>query len=109
MSNTLQNCLWDILESEACEKYYIDDAELPGFLVLSKWNLLSHGGFELYMNRLSRLGRYRTKKELREKLRFVFSTAKKPLSYYKVDKQGRRKLVAQADGHGKLTFCDLGK
>jgi len=98
--------LWSILESEACEQYFIGNAEKPAFLLLSKWNPLSHGGFEVYMNSVALLGRFKTEKEAHEKLKQVMATAKKPLIFYKVDKfgrkQGTKQLFARADGKGTL-------
>ena len=106
MTESMTDLLYDILESEACEKYYINNAEKPAFLVLSKWNPLSHGKFELYMNRVARLGEFKTKKELIAKLLQVMSTANKPKKFYKVDKFGRKRrekvLFAVADGKGNL-------
>jgi len=99
--------LWDILESEACERYYINDAEKPAFLLLSKWNPLSHGAFEVYMNHIGSIGKFAKKKDAILRLTEGMRTAKKPMTFYKVDKfgrkQGRKQLFAKADGKGTLT------
>jgi hypothetical protein len=106
MNFAMAEALWDILESEACEQYYIDNAEKPAFLLLSKWNPLSHGAFELYMNSIGSLGKFKTKTQAIEHLKEVMRTAKKPLSFFKVDKFGRKsgkkRLFAKADGKGSL-------
>lgn len=87
----MQDLLWDILESEACSQYYIDDAEKPAFLLLSKYNPLSHGGFELYMNNVALLGRFSSQKKAEDKLRTVISKANRPLKVFKVNKWGSHK------------------
>jgi len=91
MSEFEQNLIWELLESEACERYFIDDAEKPAFLLLSKHNPLSHGGFELYMNYVARLGRFSSMKKAEDKLREVISKARRPLKVFKVSKWGRKK------------------
>lgn len=84
----LQDWLWDILESEAFERYFIGDAEKPAFLILNKNNPLSNGAFELYMNSVSRLGRFKTHKKAVEKLDTVLSSAIKKIHVFKQRKKG---------------------
>ena len=91
MTVATQELLWEILESEACEQYYIDDAQKPAFLLLSKYNPLSHGGFELYMNSVSLIGRFKSQKKAEERLRQGISTAKKSMKIWKVSKWKSRK------------------
>jgi len=88
MSLALQDCLWDILESEACERYFIGDAEKPAFLILDKWNPLANNAFELYMNCVSRLGKFRTRKQAIERLDAVLSTANHKICVFKQKKIG---------------------
>jgi len=88
MTLALQDCLWDILESEACERYFIGDAEKPAFLILDKWNPLANNSFELYMNHVSRLGRFKTHKKTIEALDAVLSTANHKIHVFKQKKRG---------------------
>ena len=67
MTLAMQDCLWSILETEAFERYFINDAEKPAFLILHKYNPLTHGSFELFMNNVARLRRFKTHKEAIEK------------------------------------------
>lgn len=83
MTLALQDCLWDILESEAFERYFIGDAEKPAFLILNKYNPLSNGAFELYINYVARLGRFQTHKKAVEKLDMVLSGATKKIHVFK--------------------------
>lgn len=88
MIPALQDCLWDILESEACERYFIGDAEKPAFLLLSKHNLLTHNSYELFMTHVSRLGKYGTRKKAVEKLDMMLSTATKKIHVFRQTKRG---------------------
>lgn len=90
MSLALQDCLWDILETEAFERYFINDAEEPGFLILHKYNPLIHGSFELYMNHVTRLARVKTHKKAVERLNDILRTAKIPMRVYVQKKKGSR-------------------
>jgi len=108
MTEAEQKIIWDILESEAWEKYYIDDAERPAFLMLHKYSPLSGGGFELYINSLARVGAFRFEKEARERLLKIMSKANKSVKYYRQSKTGRNRdkkvFFAEADGKGNLTI-----
>lgn len=102
MCLALQDTLWDILETEAFERYFINNAEKPAFLILHKWNLLSRGGFELLMNYVARLGRFKTHKEAIARLDQAISTAIIPISVYKQKrrgflKYGKKQLYATVD------------
>jgi len=88
MTLILQDCLWGILETEADERYFIDDAEKPAFLILGKYNPLTHRSFELYMNNVSRLARCKRYKEIIARLDKILSTAKKPIRVYIQKKRG---------------------
>ena len=91
MTLATRELIWEILESEACEQYFIDVAERPAFLLLSKHNPLSHGGYELYMNSVAILGRFSSQKKAEERLRAVLSTAKKSMKIWKVSRWKSRK------------------
>jgi len=99
MSLAMQNCLWDILETEAFERYFINDAEKPAFLILHKCNPLAYGSFELFMNHVARLGRFKTHKEAIKRLDEAISTANIPIRVYKQKKgsflrYGKKQLYA---------------
>lgn len=90
MSLALQDCLWDILETEAFERYFINDAEKPAFLILHKFNPLTHGSFELFMNHVSRLCRVKTHKKAIERLDYMLSTANIPIRVFIQKEKGLR-------------------
>lgn len=102
MTLALQDCLWDLLESEAFERYFINDAEKPAFLILHKYNPLSHGSFELFMNHVSRLCRVKTQKQVIEKLDKILSSATIKITVFKQKKKGlasfgKKELYATVD------------
>ena len=88
MNLAMNDCLWDILESEASERYLINNAEKPAFLLLDKWNPLSHGGYELYMNHVGLLCRVKSKKQALLKLDKMLETARIPMKVWKETKWG---------------------
>lgn len=103
----LQDAVWDFLEMEACEQYYLNDKQKPAFLVLSKFNPFSRGGYELYMNHVTVLARCRTKKELFERFKKTLETSKTPLTVWKMEKHGRKKGKRQRFAsieNGVVTF-----
>ena len=88
MIPALANCLWEILESEAWGRFFIDDAEKPAFLILHRHNPFSSGKFELLMNHVGRLGEFNSLKKTLEALDKVLSTATKPKRIYHQKKKG---------------------
>ena len=100
----MQDLVWDILETEACEQYFIDSAKKPAFLLLSKFNPLAHGKFELYMNHVAKIGDFTSKKKAEDKLKEAIAKAKKPIKVYKVSrwafKKSKRKFFAEKVGVG---------
>lgn len=88
MCLALQDSLWEILETEACERYFINEAKKPAFLLLNKYNPLTHGSFELYMNYVSRIAKVKTRKEAIQRLDDMLRTATIPMTVYVQKKKG---------------------
>jgi len=80
--------LYDILESEAVEKYYIDDASKPAVLLLQ--GILTNGTWHVYMNMVTRIIRTRKEKEARSKIEEIFNKTTKQIKVYKVSTVGRK-------------------
>ena len=102
MTLALQDTLWDILESEAYLRFFINDAEKPAFLLLHKWNPISCGGFELYMNHVTCLGKFKSEKKALARLDEAISNAKIPIRVHIQKKKGfvgfgKKKLYATVD------------
>ena len=101
MCLALQDYLWEILETEACERYFINEAEKPAFLLLHKHNPLTHGSFELYMNHVSRIAKVKTRQKAIQRLDDMLRTARTPMTVYVQKKKGLtyegKKLYATID------------
>jgi len=93
----------DILESEAFEKYYIDEATEPAVLLLHKNNILTRGAWHVYMNMLARVIRTGKEKEARSEIENIFNSTTKRIKVYKVStvgrKQGKRILHGEYRPH----------
>jgi len=87
-----EELIWSILESEAPEKFYINDAKKPAFLYFPKWH---HFAWEkkhtIYMNSIGLLGTFRSRRKAFAKLREIIETANEPVKVYRVSKTGRDK------------------
>lgn len=83
--------VFDIIEGEADEKYYIDDAPDPAVLLLTKGNFLARRSWQVYINRLTRVTSTKEESEAREKIEQIFNSCKKRIKVFKVLKYGRRR------------------
>lgn len=88
MCLALRDVVWDILETEACTRYFINEAKKPAFLLLHKFNPLTQGSFELYMNHLSRIAKVKTRKEATQRLDDMLCTTRMPITVHIQKKKG---------------------
>ena len=82
---------WELVESEAYEKYYINDAPEPGILILHKNHFLSDGKFTLLLNHVGIISQTKTEKEIQEKLLELLNKATIHIKVFKISKIGRYK------------------
>lgn len=81
--------VYSLLSDEADEKYYIEDAEIPAFLILRPNHYLNtRKKWVLYFLTIGRF--YGSEKEIRERLKNGIRKAKKPIKVYKVEKHPRK-------------------
>jgi len=90
----LNELLWDILESEAPYKFFVDERKDPAFLLIPKWHYLSLGGWELYLNHVGRICRLRSRQQALDRLREIIENANVPVKVYSVSGK-RRTLFAE--------------
>lgn len=81
--------VFDIIENEALEKYYIDDAPQPAVFLLN--GMLTNGVWHVYINMLTRVIRTRKEKEARAKIEEIFNSTTKNIKVYKISTMGRKK------------------
>ena len=80
---------FDLLESEALEKYYVDDAPAPAVLLLN--GILTNGVWHVYLNMVARVTRTRSEKEARSKIEDIFNSTTKKIKVFKVSTTGRKR------------------
>jgi hypothetical protein len=96
--------IWDLMEIEAPDKFYIDDHDKPAFLMFPKYHHFSpwKGYVTLWMNRVGLIGKYKSKREALEKIHEIVGKASKPIRLYRVSSYGRNRgkriLFASKDG-----------
>lgn len=93
----MSSIIWDLIESEARERYYVNDCEEPAFLIgggvfARKGKLCS-----LYMNTVCELGSFSSFKKAREKLKEIVAKAKLPVKLYRIKNNGQRVLFAEKE------------
>ena len=86
-----QEIVWDLIESEADELYYIDESEGPAFILLHRYNPLTRDSFHLYMNHVTRIISTRSEKEVRENLVKALNSTTKRIKVFKMVRRGRKK------------------
>ncbi len=85
--------LWDLIISEASERYFVGDAPEPAFLIC-RGIFSPKGKWTLYMNSISEIGHFTSLKGAENHLREIVSRAKKPLSLFKQTRKGKKVLFA---------------
>lgn len=84
----MNNILWDLLESEAREKYFIGSSEKPAFLISQGvWATQDH--YSLYMNNVCCVGSLTSREKAREKIRQIVATARVPIRLFRETRRGK--------------------
>jgi hypothetical protein len=95
----MNEIVWDLLESNASERYFVDDAEEPGFLIgRGPWAI--NGDWTLYMNHVAALGSFTSRQKAREWLLKMVQGATKPVKVFRETRRGKR-LFAESGEAGK--------
>jgi len=82
--------LWDLMELEAPEKFYVGDAEKPAFLFFPKYHTFALKSKHcLYMNRVGLINTFTSERKAFERLRKIVENANFPVKVYRVSKTGR--------------------
>jgi hypothetical protein len=91
--------VWDLLESNASEKYFVDGAEEPAFLIgRGPWAI--NGDWTLYMNHVTAIGSFTSLGKARERLLEMIRGAKKTVKVFRETRRGKR-LFAESGEAGK--------
>lgn len=86
----MQEILWEILESEADVKYFIDDSEGPAFLFFEKGGPVTGSACALYMNRVTKIREFRSLKAAEEFLEKIMKGMSRKMTVWKVQRFGRK-------------------
>lgn len=92
MNKPLEEQIWDIVESEAREKYYIETedgiAKEPAFLIPSYSWTISKSRYELWMGHIGIIQKFNTRKAVHEKLQEVCQKTKIPMKILRKVRDG---------------------
>jgi len=95
--------LWELMEMEAPEKFYVNGKEHPAFLFFPRYHYLSakKTKHSLYMNGVGLVSSFSSKKQTFARLREIVENANFPLRLYQVSKYGskRGKRILFAENH----------
>ena len=96
----LSNALWDILEGEADELFYIEGKDWPAFILMSRNHPFNpFKGHVLYMSHVGLIAIFRTKEEALQHLRKIIENANVPVRVWRVLKRwkerGKRVFFAE--------------
>jgi len=85
----MSEIVWDLLESNASERYFVDGAEEPAFLIgRGPWAI--NGCWTLYMNHVAALGSFTSLGKARERLLEMIRGAKKTVKVFRETRRSRR-------------------
>lgn len=86
----MSSILWDLMESEAPDKFFVGDAERPGFLLFPRYHFLAHENkWTLYMNSVGLIDTFSTMDKALERLRQIIATAKASVKVFRTSKTGQ--------------------
>jgi len=94
--------LWELMELEAPNKFFVGGREEPAFLLFPKYHYLSQNNkHTLYLNGVGLINTFTSEKKALERLKQIVENANFPIRVYKVSKhgrkQGKRILFAEND------------
>ena len=94
--------LWELMEMEAPETFFVNGKEHPAFLYFPRSHFLAmNGKHSLYMNGVSLISIFSSRKKAFDRLREIVASANFPLRLYRVSKYGskRGKRILFAENH----------
>jgi len=84
--------LWELLEEEAPQKFYVDGKENPAFLLLPRGHWASSKSMHtLYLNSISVIDTFTSEKKALERLTQIVENANFAVRVYRVVKYGRNR------------------
>ena len=84
--------LWELLEMEAPEKFYVGGSEHPAFLYFPRQSWASRDGkHTLYMNGVGLIATFTSRKKALERLKAIVESAYFPVRLHRVSRIGRNK------------------
>ena len=84
--------LWELMEMEAPEKFYVNGKDRPAFLLFPRGHWTStKNGHSLYMNNVGLIGVFSSQKKAVERLKQIIQNANFPVKIYQVSKYGRKR------------------
>ena len=90
--NWQANLLWELLESEAPEKFYVNGKEMPAFLLFHKYHWASQNKkYTLYLNRVGVIAEFTSQKKALERLKLIVENANFPVRVHRLSRTGRYK------------------
>ena len=91
MSEVQAKLLYDLLEMEAPDKFFIDGKDVPAFLLFPKHHFASRHGYTLYLNRVGVIASFSSNKKALERLKEIVERANFPMRLYRVRKYGGKR------------------
>jgi len=89
----MNQILWELMEMEAPEKFFVNQKEHPAFLAFPKHHYLSvvRNRYNLYMNGVGLIASFGSEKALLERLKRIVENANFPIRVFRMSKHGRKK------------------
>lgn len=105
----MNNILWEIMEMEAVEKFFVDGKEKPAFLYFPRYHYLSaqKTKHSLYMNTVGLISTFSSKKKTFTRLREIVENANFPLRLNQESKYGRNKGKRIVFAENKVQRVDM--
>lgn len=93
--SSLENDLYELMISDAKERYYINEAEKPAWIILDKYSILTSqkSCFQLWFDTMH-CWRFRRLSECHDKIREMVQKAKVPMKVWRKTKRDERVLFA---------------
>lgn len=93
-SNSISvNPLWELMELEAREKFFVNNKEYPAFLYFPKYHYLSaeKSYHSLYLHTVGLINIFSSRQKAFERLKQIVENANFPLKLYQMSKYGRNR------------------
>lgn len=102
--------LWELLEMEALEKFFVGNAKSPAFLLFPKYHWAStKSAHSLYLSNVGLIARFSSQKKALDRIKELVEKANYPLKLYQVSKFGRKRGKQILFAENKSSRIDLTK